>query len=100
MQSKGGSMITLEHRRHSVRSFTGHLTQPGVDLAKDVSKTMPQHFDHVVTSPLPRALQTAVAFGFGINEAREELQEYNEFYRPLPPWDGGFASALSVLPGA
>lgn len=84
-------MITIEHRRHSIRSGNGHLTQQGVELAHHVAKTslLPK-YDYVVTSPLARAPQTAVAFGFGINEVREEIKEFNEFYRPLPPWDGGF----------
>jgi broad specificity phosphatase PhoE len=47
-------------------------------------------FDLVVTSPLPRALQTAVAFGYGVDEVREDLKEYSEIFRPLPPWDAGF----------
>lgn len=90
-------MIYLEHRRHAERdrSFP-HLNHRGVELAHRVGATMGE-FDLVVTSPLPRALQTAVAFGYGIDQVREELKEYSEIFRPLPPWDSGFQALFDYF---
>lgn len=63
-------MIEIEHRRHSWRLPTGtNLTQQGVELARRVGETMGR-FDLVVTSDMPRAFQTAIAMGYGVD--REE----------------------------
>ena len=49
---------TVEIRRHSARHHDewGHLTQPGVELARRAGATMGR-FDLVVSSPLPRAAE-------------------------------------------
>ena len=56
-------MRTLEHRRHSRRDPVSiHLSDQGRALARTVGATLP-HFDRVVTSPKPRAIETAEALG-------------------------------------
>jgi broad specificity phosphatase PhoE len=56
-------MRTLEHRRHSRRDPVSiHLSDEGRALARAVGATLPP-FDRVVTSPKPRAIETAEALG-------------------------------------
>lgn len=61
-------MRVIEHRRHTMRVKPGdHLSQAGVDLARQVGATMGK-FDLVVTSPVARAFETAIAMGFAVDE--------------------------------
>lgn len=70
-------MKILEHRRHSMRHKPGaHLNQAGIDRAKEVGYTLLQtnrQFARVVTSTLPRAIETAIAMGFAVDDTIEEL---------------------------
>jgi broad specificity phosphatase PhoE len=61
-------MATLELRRHSLRKTGGgsQLSQAGVDLARDVGRTMGP-YDLVATSVVPRARETALAMGFAVD---------------------------------
>lgn len=66
-------MRTLEIRRHTIRHKPGqNLNQQGVDLARRVGAGMGR-FDVVVTSPLPRAFQTAIAMGYAVDDEIEEI---------------------------
>ena len=66
-------MRTLEVRRHTMRRKPGqHLSQDGVDLARLVGDDSGQ-FGLVVTSPLPRAIETAIAMGFEVDETDDFL---------------------------
>lgn len=66
-------MKYLEHRRHTMRIKPGvHLSQEGIDLAKRIGSTMGP-FSKVVTSTVPRAIETALVFGFAVDEMIEEL---------------------------
>jgi broad specificity phosphatase PhoE len=66
-------MRLLEHRRHSLRDPTSpHLSADGVALAHRVASTLGP-FDRVVTSPKPRAVETALAMGFAVDAEVEEL---------------------------
>ncbi len=65
-------MKTIEIRRHSIRAQDGKLTQQGVTLARMLGEKMGR-FNRVVTSPLPRAIQTAVAMGFAVDATAELL---------------------------
>ncbi|MGH2368726.1 MAG: histidine phosphatase family protein [Chloroflexota bacterium] len=61
-------MRYVEHRRHSIRVQPGqHLSQAGVDLARRVGNGMGP-FQRVVTSPAPRAFETAIAMGFAVDD--------------------------------
>jgi broad specificity phosphatase PhoE len=61
-------MRYLEMRRHSKRVRPGqHLSRWGVLLARRVGDGLGP-FDRVVTSPLPRCVETAVAMGFAVDE--------------------------------
>lgn len=66
-------MRCLEIRRHSKREPSQlHLSQWGVDLARRTGEALGP-FDKVVTSPLPRCVETAVAMGCAVNATYEEL---------------------------
>ncbi|EQD44634.1 Phosphoglycerate mutase domain protein [mine drainage metagenome] len=66
-------MKILEHRRHSRRDPGGtHLNREGVALARQVGRSL-DPFDRVVTSPKPRAIETAVAFGCAVDAVEDEL---------------------------
>jgi broad specificity phosphatase PhoE len=66
-------MRSLVHRRHSLRSSGDvHLSSEGVDLARRVGRVSGP-FDRVVTSPKPRAIETARSMGYPVDEVWEEL---------------------------
>jgi len=68
-------MRVLEHRRHSRREpATPHLSPEGVALAHRVARTIGR-FDRVMTSPKPRAVETAEALGFTVDATLPELAE-------------------------
>jgi broad specificity phosphatase PhoE len=73
-------MRTIEIRRHAYtkkgegRGKGSHLSTEGVALARRVGgETGP--FDLVLTSPVPRTLETAVAMGFAVHGQVEALGE-------------------------
>ena len=66
-------MRYLEVRRHTMRiKPSKHICQAGVTLARRIGNEMGP-FDRVVTSDLPRAFETSIAFGFAVDEQIEEL---------------------------
>ena len=71
-------MRYLEVRRHTMRvKPSKHISQAGVMLARRVGNEMGP-FDRVVTSSLPRAFETAIAFGFAVDEQIEELSSMDD----------------------
>ena len=90
-------MKTIEIRRHSMRSKPGeHLNQPGVTLARLVGENLGP-FDRVVTSTVPRAIETAIAMGFGVDEFHELMSSYGEDVESEAPWPlslAGYAEAI------
>ena len=85
----------VEIRRHSARHHDewGHLTQAGVELAQRVGATMGR-FDLVVSSPLPRAAETAIAMGYGVDREIEDLAVVGREHQCCRPVDGGCIRAL------
>jgi broad specificity phosphatase PhoE len=68
-------MRTLEHRRHSRRDpGAPQLNAAGLALARSVAVGLPR-FDRVVTSPRPRAVETAEAMGLRVDATVPELVE-------------------------
>ena len=66
-------MRSLVVRRHSLRSPGGvHLSPEGVHQARRVGR-FSGNFDRVVTSPKPRARETAEAMGFPVDAELELL---------------------------
>jgi broad specificity phosphatase PhoE len=79
----------IEHRRHSWRVEGGaHLTQRGVELARRVGETMGR-FDLVITSDIPRALETAIAMGYAVDRQEKLLGELGTGSEVN--WELGFA---------
>jgi broad specificity phosphatase PhoE len=67
-------MRVVEHRRHSRRDPVSiHLNHEGRELARRVAPTLGR-FDRVVSSPKPRAVETAEALGFTVDALLPELQ--------------------------
>jgi broad specificity phosphatase PhoE len=83
-------MPVIEHRRHSWRSLTGHLTQQGVDLARHVGETIGK-FDIVITSDLPRAFETATAMGFAVDSQVKLLSKFGKGVEDEIDWEKGAA---------
>ena len=92
-------MKTIEIRRHSTRQKPGdHLSQQGVTLARLVGENLGP-FDKVVTSTLPRALETAIAMGFAVDEQNELMSSYGKAVDREAPWPlslAGYAEVVSA----
>lgn len=85
-------MRYLEVRRHTMRTKPGqHLSQSGVTLARHVGATLGP-FDRVITSPIPRAYETAIAMGFAVDRQAEEIGLMDDAVAEQVAWDGGFAA--------
>lgn len=81
-------MRILEHRRHGHRLPGGtHLSPEGVRNARVVGDSMGP-FYRTVTSPRPRAIETAVAMGFAVEY---EIPELARFPEDLEPTTGALA---------
>ncbi|MCI4365562.1 MAG: histidine phosphatase family protein [Thermoplasmata archaeon] len=66
-------MRSVIHRRHSLRRPGDvHLSPEGIELARRVGRSSGP-FDRVVTSPKPRAVETAVAMGLAVDAEIPEL---------------------------
>ena len=60
-------MSVIDHFRHSIRvPPSEHLSREGVTLGRRVGATLGK-YDLVVTSELPRAIETAIAMGYGVD---------------------------------
>lgn len=99
-------MRYLEVRRHSYRLPPNqNLSQEGVTLARRLGEET-GHFDEVVTSPLPRCTQTAVAMGYAISQTINELAGDDGLGESFPHMEslnwklgcGVFSEQLAFLP--
>lgn len=71
-------MKTLDIRRHTMRQKPGHhLSQDGVALARQVGMELGP-YAVVITSHLPRAIETAVAMGFAVDRTVDDLGSHPE----------------------
>jgi broad specificity phosphatase PhoE len=90
-------MKILEIRRHSMRNVPeAHLNQTGVTLARLVGENLGL-FDHVVTSMLPRAFETAIAMGFAVNIQNELMSSFGDDVMAEAPWPLSFAEYASIV---
>jgi broad specificity phosphatase PhoE len=101
-------MRWLEVRRHSVtkksRGPGSHLSQEGVDLARRVGSSLGL-FASVVTSALPRAIETALAMGYAVDDTVDlpsgylpgEIAHHDQSHWPQPYHK--YAELLAELPG-
>jgi len=90
-------MRYLEHRRHSIRDGSGHLSQQGVSLARRIGSAMGP-FELAFTSPKPRAFETAIAMGFAVEEQLDVLAEWTDDLSDAAD-HGGFAAVGALVRG-
>lgn len=95
-------MRYVEVRRHSRRVRPGqHLSQWGVTLARRLGEQLGP-FDRVVTSPLARCVETAVALGFAVDEVHPALAGDEGSGETFPQigeveWDLGYAGFARLI---
>ncbi|MCI4354572.1 MAG: histidine phosphatase family protein [Thermoplasmata archaeon] len=66
-------MRSIDYRRHAERDPGAvHLNATGLAMARRIG-ALSEPFDRVVTSPIPRAVETAEAMGAHVTETRPEL---------------------------
>jgi broad specificity phosphatase PhoE len=81
----------IYHLRHAMRTRPGkHLSREGVRLAREVGQGFGE-FDIVVTSDLPRAIETAIAMGYASDRQVEDLGEMFSADKDLD-WTQGCAA--------
>jgi broad specificity phosphatase PhoE len=84
-------MRTLDVRRHTMRRKPGaHLSQDGIVLARLVAENAGP-YDLVVTSTIPRAIETAIAMGFAVDETLDELGQLADEVEDDVRWPSSFA---------
>jgi broad specificity phosphatase PhoE len=90
-------MRSIEVRRHGKRNKpNAHLSQEGVSQARRVGNEMGD-FDRVVTSPLPRAFDTAIAMGYAVDAELNALLPFEEIVSTEMDMGGGFAEAARAF---
>jgi broad specificity phosphatase PhoE len=90
-------MKTLEIRRHSLRNRAlPDLSEEGVMLANLVGQLMGK-FDRVLASPLPRAIQTAEAMGYRVDETAELLASTGDAVEMECPWPASFGEYAAAF---
>ena len=90
-------MRILDIRRHTMRRKPGaHLSQDGIALARLVGQEAPA-YAHVVTSTIPRAIETAIAMGFEVHEMLDALGELPDAVMAAIGWPHPFAQVSQAL---
>lgn len=90
-------MRTLEVRRHTMRRKPGaHLSQEGIMLARLVGSTSGP-FSLVVTSTIPRAVETAIAMGFEVHETLDALGHLPSDVLDEVGWPNPFARVAQAV---
>ena len=89
-------MKTIEHRRHSIREKPSkHISQEGVNLARKVGEQMGD-FDKVFSSIAPRAIETAVAMGYAVEDTLEMVSQTPERLENEVEWGTNFKGYLEA----
>jgi broad specificity phosphatase PhoE len=90
-------MRTLEVHRYTMRRKPGqHLSQDGIALARLVGGVMGP-FSLVVTSPIPRAVQTSIAMGFEVHETLDALGDLPSNVLDGLGWPSPFARVARAV---
>ena len=90
-------MRTLDVRRHTMRRKPGpHLSREGIALARLVADgAVP--YDLVVTSTIPRAIETAIAMGWEVDQCLDELGQLPEAVHAEVGWPSPFSLVSRAL---
>ncbi len=90
-------MRTIELRRHTMRAKPGqHLTQAGVTLARRAGEGIGP-FNRVITSPVPRAFETALAMGFAVDAELDALAQMGDAVDVEIEWPMTFGALAAVM---
>lgn len=82
--------VVLRHAERQDRSNNqSHLSQEGIAQARQAAVAFAR-FDLVVTSPLPRAFETAIAMGFAVSRTHASLQDIGDLILRQVNWDAGY----------
>jgi len=89
-------MKIIEHRRHSIRvKPSKHISQEGVNLARKVGEELGD-FDRVFSSTAPRAIETAVAMGYAVDDTFEMISQTPEKLGQEIEWGIDFQGYLEA----
>jgi hypothetical protein len=90
-------MVILDVRRHTMRRKPGaHLSKAGIELAKFVARgSVPYRL--VVTSEIPRAIETAIAMGFEVDELVAELSILPETILQKISWPNSLRNVAATV---
>jgi broad specificity phosphatase PhoE len=92
-------MRVLDIRRHTMRRKPGdHLSHSGIKLARQVGQQSGP-FNLVVTSTIPRAIETAIAMGFEIDETIDGLGLLPDSVMMAVGWPRRFDEIAPLLSG-
>lgn len=90
-------MKMLDVLRHTMRRKPGaHLSQDGIALARlvgDVSVV----YDRVFSSPLPRAIETALVMGFEVHEIIDGLSDISEEMTRGIAWPNSYSGVMQII---
>ena len=90
-------MRTLDIRRHTMRRKPGqHLSREGIALARLVAEGV-QPYDLVVTSTVPRAVETAIAMGLEVDQCLDELGQLPDAVHEELGWPSSFARVAQAV---
>ncbi len=90
-------MKILEFRRHSTRvKSSPHLIQEGVEKARKIGSTLGS-YNLVISSNAPRAIETAVAMGYAVDQIREEISATPEKIEGEVTWGMNFDQYNEVV---
>ena len=90
-------MRYLEVRRHTMRiKPSKHVCKAGVILARHLGDSMGP-FDRVVTSDAPRAYETAIAFGFAVDDLILGLGEFDDSVNEEVGRDAAFGAIARTV---
>ena len=90
-------MKKIEMRRHSIRvKPSPHLTQQGVEKARKVGDSLGS-FNYVISSNVPRAIETAVAMGYAVDKVMEEVSMTPSEIDDEISWGMDFAQYNQVI---
>lgn len=100
-------MKIFELRRHTIRCKLGrrktgprreskHLSQDGIDLARNIPMGT---YQGVITSKKSRAIETAIAFGLAVDVIDKDFGFYPEHIYRKSCWPEGFAAMSEAMKG-
>ncbi len=90
-------MKVLEFRRHSKRTIPSpHLNQEGIDKARKIGEELGE-YDLIGSSYAPRAIETAVAMGYAVDEIYDELSMTPDYIEDEVVWGMNFSEFADVI---